>query len=112
MDEGQEDILKITLPIEPPKNTIKSASIRNKLANAIKMATDAKHMTREARLEKYSFAALFKGKWGAYVNLDSDTEETPSKKKKQVKKVAKNDERKLKSNVKEKFITGAISSDK
>jgi len=99
--------MKITLPVQPPKNTIKSAATRNKLTNAIKMATDAKMMTREERLEKYSFAALFRGKWGTYVDLESDTEENPAKKKKLIKRVSKDDERKGKITIKEKFITDA-----
>jgi len=102
----KDDIMKITLPAQPPKNTIKSATTKTKLTNAIKMATDAKLMTREARLEKYSFAALFRGKWGAYVDLESDSEENPAKKKKLIKKVG-NEERKVKSHIKEKFITDA-----
>eukprot|EP00090_Calanus_glacialis_P004476 TRINITY_DN13343_c0_g1_i1.p1 TRINITY_DN13343_c0_g1~~TRINITY_DN13343_c0_g1_i1.p1 ORF type:complete len:1130 (-),score=297.53 TRINITY_DN13343_c0_g1_i1:489-3797(-) len=109
----KEDIMKITLPVQPPKNTIKSAVTRNKLTNAIKMATDAKLMTREERLEKYSFAALFRGKWGTYVDLESDTEENPAKKKKLIKRVSKDDERKGKTTIKEKFITDAgITTDK
>ena len=70
-----ELIMKITLPIDPPKSIVKSKEIKMKLGNAIQMATHANMMTREERLEKYSFAALFNGKWGIYSDLESDTEE-------------------------------------
>jgi len=82
-------IIKITMPIHPPKNTIKSREVKAKLANAVQMATDAKTMSREERLEKYSFAALFKGKWGIYSDIESDTEDNSGYKNKMSRKERK-----------------------
>jgi len=85
------DIMKMESPIEVPKFNVKSSSTKSttksRLMNAIKMAKDAKIMTHEERLERYSFAALFKGKWGEYSDIESDTEEAPTKKRKLVRKL-------------------------
>jgi len=80
-----ELIMKITLPIDPPKNNIKSRETKVRLVNAVQMATNAKMMSREERLEKYSFAALFNGKWGIYSDIESDTEERSGRNGKQFK---------------------------
>ena len=69
------NILRMSLPVEPPKSlkALKTGPLKNRLSKAINMAEQAKKMRKEDRLEKYSFATLFKGKWG--VHLDSDTDE-------------------------------------
>lgn len=78
-----DNIIKMTVPIEQPKSSTspKAGPLKNKLVTAIEMATDAKRMSREERLEKYSFAALFKGKWGDYSDLDSEDEHKTYRKK-------------------------------
>ena len=69
------NILRMSLPVEPPKSlkALKTGPLKNRLSKAINMAEQAKKMRKEDRLEKYSFATLFKGKWG--VHPDSDTDE-------------------------------------
>ena len=65
----------MTNPVEPPKSlkALKTGPLKNRLNKAIQMSEDAKKMHKENRLEKYSFATLFKGKWG--VHADSDDED-------------------------------------
>ena len=69
------NILRMSLPVEPPKSlkALKTGPLKNRLSKAINMAEQAKKMRKEDRLEKYSFATLFKGKWG--IHPDSDTDE-------------------------------------
>ena len=82
------DILNMESPVQVRKCSIKKGSIKKRLMNAVKMAKEAKIMTPEERLDKYSFAALFKGKWGDYSDIDSDEDEPPIKKKKLVRKLS------------------------
>lgn len=81
------DILTMETPIQIPKCSIKNGSIKTRLMSAVKIAKEAKIMTHEERLDKYSFAALYKGKWGTYSDIDSDDEDTPTKKKKLARKL-------------------------
>ena len=80
-------ILRMSLPVEPPKSlkALKTGPLKNRLSKAINMAEQAKMMRKEERLEKYSFATLFKGKWGLHPDTDSDEDEddggVPSRKK-------------------------------
>ena len=55
------DILTMETPIQIPKCSIKNGSIKTRLMSAVKIAKEAKIMTHEERLDKYSFAALYKG---------------------------------------------------
>ena len=75
----------MSLPVEPPKSlkALKTGPLKNRLSKAINMAEQAKMMRKEERLEKYSFATLFKGKWGLHPDTDSDEDEDdlPSRKK-------------------------------
>ena len=70
-------ILRMSLPVEPPKSlkALKTGPLKNRLSKAINMAEQAKMMRKEERLEKYSFATLFKGKWGLHPDTDSDEDE-------------------------------------
>merc|ERR1712013_90373 len=81
------DILTMDTPIQIPKCSIKNGSIKTRLMSAVKIAKEAKIMTHEERLDKYSFAALYKGKWGTYSDIDSDEEDAPIKKKKLARKL-------------------------
>ena len=71
------NILRMSLPVEPPKSlkALKTGPLKNRLSKAINMAEQAKKMRKEDRLEKYSFATLFKGKWGLHPDTDTDEEE-------------------------------------
>ena len=71
------NILRMSLPVEPPKSlkALKTGPLKNRLSKAINMAEQAKKMRKEDRLEKYSFATLFKGKWGVHPDTDTDKDE-------------------------------------
>ena len=71
------NILRMSLPVEPPKSlkALKTGPLKNRLSKAINMAEQAKKMRKEDRLEKYSFATLFKGKWGVHPDSDTDEDE-------------------------------------
>ena len=62
-----EDLVKLLDIAQPPKA---SASIKPglkiKWKKILGMATECFELPREKRLEKFSFAALFDGKWGYY----------------------------------------------
>jgi hypothetical protein len=71
----RELVEKMTSVQTPPKNLAvrkNSASQRGRMAHASSMATDALSLSLESRLKKYSFAALFKGKWGDYSDISED----------------------------------------
>lgn len=70
------NIVRMTLPVEPPKSlkALKTGPLKNRLGNAINMASEAKAMRKADRLEKYSFATLFKGKWGTHPNSEEEDE--------------------------------------
>ena len=71
------NILRMSLPVEPPKSlkALKTGPLKNRLSKAIDMAEQAKKMRKEERLEKYSFATLFKGKWGVHPDTDTDEDQ-------------------------------------
>jgi len=59
----------------PPKNLAvrkNSASQKSRMAHATGMASNALTLSLEQRLKKYSFANLFKGKWGDYSDISED----------------------------------------
>ena len=77
----RELVEKMTSTSNPPKNLAmrkNSASQKGRMVHAITMATDALSLSLEERLKKYSFASLFKGKWGDYSDVSSD-EGSPKK---------------------------------
>merc|ERR1711936_255521 len=55
---------------EPLKTLIMKNSLKAKLKVATETATQAFNMTEEKRLERFSFASLFRGKWGSYIEFD------------------------------------------
>ena len=61
------DILKLEDVDKPPKVTTRlRPCLRRKWKKILAMADDCHRLDREERLEKFSFAALFDGKWGYY----------------------------------------------
>ena len=72
-----ELVEKMTSPVKQPTNLgVKknSSSMKARLKNALEMATDCRNLPLKERLKKYSFASLFKGKWGEYSDVSSDEE--------------------------------------
>ena len=55
---------------EPLKTLIMKNSLKAKLKIATETATQAFNMTEEKRLERFSFASLFRGKWGSFIEFD------------------------------------------
>ena len=79
-----ELVEKMTSPTKPPKKLgVKknSTSMKSRLKKALEMASDCKNLPLKERLQKYSFASLFKGKWGEYSDISEDEEESGNKKK-------------------------------
>ena len=62
-----ELIEKMASPVKPPKNLTVKKTNKARFAKATKMATDCKKLSLQERLDKYSFASLYKGKWGEYL---------------------------------------------
>ena len=62
-----EDIVKLESVSLPPKaaNNLKPG-LKAKWKKILQQATECAELSREKRLENFSFAALFKGKWGYY----------------------------------------------
>ena len=87
-----ENLNKMVEPIEQPAGWAKiQGSKKLKMKKILEMAQTAMSMPREVRLEKFSFASLFKGKWGKYADLtiddeteDEETEVISSAKKKKI----------------------------
>ena len=87
-----ENLNKMVEPIEQPAGWAKiQGSKKLKMKKILEMAQIAMSMPREVRLDKFSFASLFKGKWGKYADLtldeeaeDDETEVISSAKKKKI----------------------------
>ena len=70
-----ELVEKMSSPVKPPKNLAvkkNTNSMKARFSKATEMAKDCINLTRKERLEKYSFASLFKGKWADYSDISSD----------------------------------------
>ena len=61
-----EDILKLEDVEKPPKVPSLRLGLQKKWKKILAMAGECTKLEREERLEKFSFAALFDGKWGYY----------------------------------------------
>ena len=62
-----EEVFKLEDIKQPPKgSTNMRPGLKLKWKKILNMASDCAELGREERLEKYSFAALFDGKWGYY----------------------------------------------
>ena len=61
-----EDILKLEDVEKPPKVPSLRPGLQKKWKKILTMAGECAKHEREERLEKFSFAALFDGKWGYY----------------------------------------------
>ena len=58
-------IVKMTDPEVTPKPlTFKNDAMRKRYQHAKSMAVDAMNLSKIERIEKYSFASLYTGKWG------------------------------------------------
>ena len=85
-----ENLTKMVEPVEQPQGWAKiKSSKKQKMKGTLSMAKKAMGLRRENRLEKYSFASLFKGKWGKFADLTIDeepeeAEESSPKKKKKI----------------------------
>ena len=75
-----ENVLKLTQPPEQPTvggGAIKkssSSSMKTRFRKALDMVNDCLSLSLKERLNKYSFASLFKGKWGEYSDISSEEE--------------------------------------
>ena len=70
--------MKMVDPEQPPNPPIfKNENIKKRYQHAKSMAVDAVNLPKIERIEKYSFASLYTGKWGERVDTDdSDDLET------------------------------------
>ena len=109
-------ILNMLDPEEPPKPLVfKNDTIKKRYQFAKSMAVDAVNLPKIERIEKYSFASLYAGKWGdksddsedldrRYTEIDIDTrligiagfKQPPGTKKKPVQKNVKRKTKKTK----------------
>ena len=76
-----EDLAKMEDVTKPPK-VYTNPKLKKRWGKASNMASECLALTCEDRIEKYSFAALFDGKWGYY----PEDEDSRSKKSKKIKK--------------------------
>ena len=68
-------VMKMLDPEEPPKPPIfKNENIKKRYQHAKSMAVDAVNLPKIERIEKYSFASLFTGKWGEWTDDSEDLE--------------------------------------
>ena len=75
-----EGLQKMAEPLEEPKGWAKIAgSKRQKMRKTLEMAKEAITSPRQQRLERFSFASLYKGKWGKYADLTGEEEEAAEK---------------------------------
>ena len=77
-----EDLVKMEDAKKPPKE-VRVAKLKTRWNKATNMAVQCSMLEREKRIEKYSFAALFNGKWGHYSDDEEEEQSKSSKKKKQ-----------------------------
>ena len=75
-----EGLQKMAEPLEEPKGWTKiNGSKRQKMRKTLEMAKQAITSPRHQRLERFSFASLYKGKWGKYADLTAEEEEAAEK---------------------------------
>ena len=68
-------VMNMLDPEEPPKPPIfKNENIKKRYQHAKSMAVDAVNLPKIERIEKYSFASLFTGKWGEWSDESEDNE--------------------------------------
>ena len=70
-----EHVQKMTIPIQQPSSSGMKSSMKGRFKKAVEMADDCMNLTLKERLTKYSFASLFKGKWGEYSDISSEEED-------------------------------------
>ena len=73
-----ENLQKLTTPIQQPTgsgSSMKSSSMKSRFKKALVKVNDCMNISLKERLQKYSFASLFKGKWGEYSDISSDEED-------------------------------------
>ena len=73
-----EDLVKMEDAKKPPKD-VRNPKLKTRWNKATNMAVQCLSLDREKRIEKYSFAALYDGKWGHYSD-DEDAEKLKSNK--------------------------------
>ena len=62
-----EELVRFEKIDEPPKgSSVIKASLKGKWKKILSMASECAKLSREQRLEQFSFAALYDGKWGYY----------------------------------------------
>ena len=77
-----EELVKFERIDQPPRcSTSTKPGLKVKWKKILAMAAQCSHLSREQRLEQFSFAALFDGKWGYY---DENTTKVERKKKVQL----------------------------
>ena len=75
-----EGLQKMAEPLEEPKGWMKiNGNKRQKMRKTLEMAKQAMTSPRHQRLERFSFASLYKGKWGKYADLTAEEEEAAEK---------------------------------
>ena len=75
-----EGLQKMAEPLEEPKGWTKiNGNKRQKMRKTLEMAKQAMTSPRHQRLERFSFASLYKGKWGKYADLTAEEEEAAEK---------------------------------
>ena len=72
----KDHVAKLVDAEDPPKvaQNFKSESVKKRLQQAKEMAVDALSLHRIERIEKYSFASLYTGKWGEVSEAEEDVE--------------------------------------
>ena len=82
-----EGLQKMAEPLEEPKGWMKiNGNKRQKMRKTLEMAKQAITSPRHQRLERFSFASLYKGKWGKYADLTAEEEEAAEKEEESKKK--------------------------
>ena len=107
-----ENVLKMIQPVEQPTvggGAIKkssSSSMKSRFKKALTMVDDCMNLSLKERLKKYSFANLFKGKWGEYSDISSDEDDkSETRQPKKSKKKRKESQESSKSSTDQSFNT-------
>jgi hypothetical protein len=77
-----KDISSITSPVDMkdfPATKISKPKKKAKLREVIQMANQCMGLLKEERLEKFSFYALFKGRWHNYSDIEGSDEDNQDK---------------------------------
>ena len=106
---NKDMVMKMVDPEQPPNPPIfKNENIKKRYQHAKSMAVDAVNLPKIERIEKYSFASLYTGKWGERIDTDdSDDLETDidtrligiSSIKQQAKTKKKSDQKRIKQKI-------------